>query len=128
MRATPGRGCSFGQRKQPSRRSTQAEPVHSSSCVEQHNQQLRERLKEEAVTHVVMESTEPYWVPVFNILEANFKVILANPPAEKLTPLQEWYVTRYVARSTTAEASQSKAQMKIGVVAARRIELRTYGL
>lgn len=30
---------------------------------------LREWLVEEKVTHVVMESTGSYWIPVFNILE-----------------------------------------------------------
>jgi transposase len=39
---------------------------------------LRQWLKAEGVTHAVMESTGPYWVPVFNILEQDVKVILAN--------------------------------------------------
>jgi len=30
---------------------------------------LREWLKQEGVTHVVMESTASYWKPVFNVLE-----------------------------------------------------------
>ena len=38
-----------------------------------------EWLKIEHVTQVVMESTGPYWVPVFNILEQDVKVVLANP-------------------------------------------------
>lgn len=44
---------------------------------------LRRWLKDEEVTHVVMESTGPYWVPVFNILEEDVKVILANPEQVK---------------------------------------------
>lgn len=36
-------------------------------------------LQEEAVTHVVMESTGSYWIPVFNVLEAHFTIVLANP-------------------------------------------------
>jgi transposase len=48
-------------------------------CVDSCYQQLREWLKAEQVTTVVMESTGPYWVPVFNILEKDVKVILANP-------------------------------------------------
>src|SRR6516225_10700800 len=39
---------------------------------------LREWLKQEGVTHVVMESTASYWKPVFNVLEADFQVYLAN--------------------------------------------------
>jgi transposase len=44
---------------------------------------LRQWLKAEGVTHVVMESTGPYWVPVFNILEQDVKVVLANPEQVK---------------------------------------------
>ena len=44
---------------------------------------LRQWLKGEGVTHVVMESTGPYWVPVFNMLEADFRVVLANPEQVK---------------------------------------------
>jgi transposase len=40
---------------------------------------LRQWLKAEGVSHAVMESTGPYWVPVFNILENECKVVLANP-------------------------------------------------
>jgi transposase len=40
---------------------------------------LREWLKAEGITQVVMESTGPYWVPVFNVLEPEVKVVLANP-------------------------------------------------
>lgn len=40
---------------------------------------LRGWLKAEGVTQVVMESTGPYWVPVFNVLETDVKVVLANP-------------------------------------------------
>jgi transposase len=44
---------------------------------------LREWLTAEDVTHVVMESTGSYWIPVFNILENNFSVVLANPEEVK---------------------------------------------
>src|SRR5262244_3943446 len=40
---------------------------------------LRDGLKHENITHVVMESTGSYWKPVFNILEDAVKVYLANP-------------------------------------------------
>ena len=40
---------------------------------------LRQWLQAEGVIHVVMESTGPYWKPVFNVLEDGFKVYLANP-------------------------------------------------
>jgi len=39
---------------------------------------LREWLKAEGVTDVVMESTGSYWKPVFNVLEGSVKVSLAN--------------------------------------------------
>ena len=44
---------------------------------------LRAWLKEKACTEVVMESTGSYWKPVFNILEGQFKLILANPEQVK---------------------------------------------
>jgi hypothetical protein len=39
---------------------------------------LREWLQEQGCTHIAMESTGPYWRPVFNILEDAFIVVLAN--------------------------------------------------
>lgn len=40
--------------------------------------ELRDWCKAEQVTHIAMESTGIYWKPVFNILEADFEVILVN--------------------------------------------------
>jgi transposase len=40
---------------------------------------LGEWLREQACTHVVMESTGTYWKPIFNILEDHFTLVLANP-------------------------------------------------
>src|ERR1700691_2648849 len=44
---------------------------------------LRDWLKVEDITHVVMESTGSYWKPVFNVLEESLKVCLANPQEVK---------------------------------------------
>ncbi len=57
--------------------------IRKIDCSDSGYQQLREWLKREGVTHVVMESTGPYWVPVFNILERDVKVVLANPAEVK---------------------------------------------
>ncbi len=38
------------------------------------------------VTHVAMESTGVYWKPIFNLLEGNFEVILANAAHVKALP------------------------------------------
>jgi transposase len=46
-------------------------------------EQLREWLQKEDVTHVVMESTGSYWIPIFNLLEGHFTVVLANPEEVK---------------------------------------------
>jgi len=46
-------------------------------------QALRDWLKQQEVTHVVMESTGSYWKPVFNVLEDAVKVYLANPQEVK---------------------------------------------
>jgi Transposase and inactivated derivatives len=44
---------------------------------------LRDLLRQEGVTHVVMESTGSYWKPVFNVLEDVVKVYVANPQEVK---------------------------------------------
>jgi transposase len=46
-------------------------------------ERLRDWLKQDGVTHVVMESTASCWKPVFNVLEADFHVYLANPQEVK---------------------------------------------
>jgi len=46
-------------------------------------EEMCEWLKQEAVTHVVMESTGSYWIPVFNLLEGHFTIVLANPEEVK---------------------------------------------
>ena len=46
-------------------------------------ERLRAWFKEEQVTHVVMESTGSYWIPIFNLLEGLFTVVLANPEEVK---------------------------------------------
>ena len=43
-------------------------------------------LTDVGITHVAMESTGPYWKPVFNILEDSFEVILANARHIKNVP------------------------------------------
>lgn len=52
-------------------------------CTHTQLEELRQWLESEAITHVVMESTGPYWVPVFNVLESEVKVVLANPQEVK---------------------------------------------
>ena len=47
-------------------------------------QQLQGWLKQERITHVVMESTGSYWKPVFNVLEDAVKVYLADPREVKI--------------------------------------------
>ncbi len=53
--------------------------IRKVDCTSTALEDLRHWLKAEGVTQVVMESTGPYWVPVFNVLEADVKVVLANP-------------------------------------------------
>lgn len=47
---------------------------------------LRDWLKSEGVTHVAIESTGIYWRPVYNILEDEFEIILANAKHIKNVP------------------------------------------
>jgi transposase len=49
-------------------------------------EELRDWLAACGVTHVAMESTGVYWKPVFNILEADFAVILVNARHIKHVP------------------------------------------
>jgi hypothetical protein len=48
--------------------------------------ELAKWLAEWQVTHVAMESTGIYWVPVWNILEGQFQLVLANPQQLKKAP------------------------------------------
>lgn len=47
---------------------------------------LADWLAEWGVTHVAMESTGVYWKPVFNILESQFEIVLANAQHIKQVP------------------------------------------
>lgn len=47
---------------------------------------LRNWLKEQQVTHIAMESTGVYWKPIFNILEADFSILLVNARHLKNVP------------------------------------------
>jgi transposase len=72
--------------------------IRKVDCTATGFEQLREWLKAEGVTHAVMESTGPYWVPVFNILEREVKVVLANPvevknrKGHKTDPKDSWWL------------------------------------
>ncbi|MGV2828536.1 IS110 family transposase, partial [Myxosarcina sp. GI1(2024)] len=48
--------------------------------------ELSDWLSARSCTHVAMESTGEYWKPVFNILEANFEVMLVNAQHIKAVP------------------------------------------
>lgn len=52
-------------------------------------EELREWLKENQITHVAMESTGVYWKPVYNILEADFTILLVNARHIKNVPGQK---------------------------------------
>lgn len=49
-------------------------------------EELRDWLKANSITHVAMESTGVYWKPIFNILEADFEIILVNARHIKNVP------------------------------------------
>ncbi len=48
--------------------------------------QLRDWLRQSAVTHVAMESTGIYWRPIWNILEGLFQILLVNAQHIKQVP------------------------------------------
>jgi len=49
-------------------------------------EQMRDWLKSEGITHIAMESTGVYWKPLYNILEADFEIILVNARHIKNVP------------------------------------------
>ena len=49
-------------------------------------EQMRDWLKAEKITHIAMESTGVYWKPLYNILEADFEIILVNARHIKNVP------------------------------------------
>lgn len=48
--------------------------------------ELKEWLQSLAITHVAMESTGVYWKPIFNVLEADFEILLVNARHIKNVP------------------------------------------
>jgi transposase len=54
-------------------------------------------LVEEGVTHVAMESTGVYWKPVWNILEGQFTLVLANAQHQKCARSQDGHERQRVA-------------------------------
>jgi transposase len=48
--------------------------------------ELGDWLKERGVTHVAMESTGPYWRPVYNLLEGDFEIVVCNAHHMKNVP------------------------------------------
>jgi len=51
--------------------------------------ELSKWLKQQEVSHIAMESTGVYWKPIFNILEADFSVILVNARHLKNVPIRK---------------------------------------
>lgn len=47
---------------------------------------LQQWLQESGVTHVAMESTGPYWKPVYNLFEGSFQLLLVNAQHVKQVP------------------------------------------
>jgi transposase len=47
---------------------------------------LSDWLKEQGCTHIAMEATGVYWKPVYNLLEGNFELIIANAQHIKAVP------------------------------------------
>ena len=49
-------------------------------------EEMRDWLKQNGITHIAMESTGVYWKPVYNIMEADFEIILVNARHIKNVP------------------------------------------
>lgn len=48
--------------------------------------QLADWLASQRVTHIAMESTGPYWKPIYNLLETEFALVLGNAQHIKIVP------------------------------------------
>ena len=48
--------------------------------------EMLEWLKEHGVTHVAMEATGNYWMPIYSLLEGQFELIVANATHMKAVP------------------------------------------
>jgi len=48
--------------------------------------EMVEWLKSHGTTHVAMEATGNYWMPVYNLLEGHFELIVANAAHMKAVP------------------------------------------
>lgn len=64
----------------------QGKEVRTFSTVTEDLLQLADWLRSLQVSHVAMESTGPYWKPVYNLLEAEFHLTLANAHHVKVVP------------------------------------------
>lgn len=60
--------------------------IRTYSTMTEDIEQLRDWLKSEGVTHVAIESTGIYWRPIFNVLEQDLEIILANARHIKNVP------------------------------------------
>lgn len=60
--------------------------IRTYSAMTEDIENLRGWLKAEGITHVAMESTGVYWKPVYNILEEDFTVMIANAKQIKHVP------------------------------------------
>jgi transposase len=60
--------------------------IRTFSTMTEDIEKLRQWLKGEEITHVAMESTGVYWKPVYNILEEDFSVMIANAKHIKHVP------------------------------------------
>ena len=60
--------------------------IKTYSTMTEELEKLRGWLKAEGITHIAMESTGVYWKPVYNILEEDFSVMIANAKHIKHVP------------------------------------------
>lgn len=72
--------------RRPGSRGRRAREVRTFGTVTAQLLELTDWLREQRVTHVAMESTGVLWVPVFNLLEDSFEVLLVNARHMKTVP------------------------------------------
>lgn len=70
----------------PGRHSKEERQIRTFSTVSQDLLALSDWLSTHEITHVAMESTGEYWKPVYNLLEANFTVLVVNAQHIKTVP------------------------------------------
>jgi hypothetical protein len=84
-------------------------------CTTRELRELVTWLRELGVEHVAMESTGVYWKPVWNTLESNFHVVLANAQHIKAVPGMKEEAYRSLTYDLTVSVARTLAKLNLAM-------------